>query len=94
MEWEERLFADIYPHLEAWIDPPDGETLPVLFDRITSGLKALPGGLTLIVSHGGIWHILNKQHGISPAPHIDNAEIFEVTLDEDASPSILSERVL
>ncbi len=93
-EWEGVPFLDIYPHLEAWIDPPGGESLQALFARVTAALAALPRGLNLIVSHGGLWHVLNKMHGVSQAAHIGNADIFAVTIDGDASPSILTERIV
>jgi probable phosphoglycerate mutase len=92
-EWEGAPFADIFPHLENWTDPPGGEPLPVLFDRVSAGLEALPNGLTLLVSHGGIWHVLNKLHGVDPAPHIGNAEVFEVVVDGGRMPSILTKPV-
>ncbi len=91
--WEGTPFLDIRHHLEDWIDPPEGEPLPDLFSRVTAGLAALPQGLTLVVSHGGLWHVLNKLHGVSQAPHIGNAEIFSVTV-ASAVPTITSTRIV
>ncbi len=93
-EWEGVPFADVYPHLLAWVDPPGGETLPVLYNRISSALAALEGGTNLVVSHGGLWHVLHHLHGVAKAVHIGNADILAVTINPRTKPSIGANRIV
>jgi broad specificity phosphatase PhoE len=84
-DWEGASYDTVQEIFRSWVNPPNGETCQMFFDRVR---RAKTGALTrheppvLVVCHGGVFRAFWKLYGIH-SEGVKNCMLYEFTPKEN-----------
>jgi broad specificity phosphatase PhoE len=67
-EWDRRLWADVKDKFLSGVEPPGGESRSQFRDRVIAVLSQCAESVApaILVSHGGVWQVIQQYLGIEP----------------------------